>query len=56
MVEHLVMHPAKAAPAFFDAMEVGKTLDDNRVARAGPVFPFAKAGEGERFSTVIFFL
>ena len=34
VVEHLVAHPAKAAPAFLDAMEIRQALRQDGIARA----------------------
>ena len=45
--EHLVAHPAKAAPAFLDPMEIGKALRQDRIARARTVFALAKIGQSD---------
>ncbi|MGV8073403.1 MAG: hypothetical protein AB2L11_02415 [Syntrophobacteraceae bacterium] len=45
MVQHLFAHAAEAAAAFLDAVEVRKTLRQDRIARAWSVFPPAQAGK-----------
>ena len=47
VIKHLVAHPAKAAAAFLDAMEVGEALCQHRIAGAGPVFAPAQTGESD---------
>src|SRR5665811_895557 len=48
VIEHLVPHPAKAASALLDPVEIRQTLGKNRVARAWAVSPAPQTGQRDR--------
>jgi hypothetical protein len=48
VIEHLIAHSPKAAAALFDAVEVGETLGQNGITRAGAVLALAQTGERDR--------